>query len=246
MTSLRHYILFLWQLFAVVAISCGTSFSGQWSEMNDGLDDTNVRVVSIDPINPAIVYAGTTGGLYKSTNGAMVWSNVGLKKVLSLAIDFINPNTLYAGTEAGPGIGGTGPALFKSTDGGATWSNRRSPSNYDFSLLVMDPTDPKILYIGSLGSLIGADDIFLKKTVDGGENWIDKTSLGVGLGCCTLAINHKDPNVIYSPGTLYGGQQLNVGLLKSTNGGSSWIPTALANLLVYGNSGYYVNLGSID
>jgi hypothetical protein len=56
----------------------------------------------------------------------------------------------------------------------------------------MDPTDPKILYIGSLSALIGADDVFLKKTVDGGENWIEKTSLGVGVGCCTLAIDRNE------------------------------------------------------
>jgi photosystem II stability/assembly factor-like uncharacterized protein len=113
----------------------------------------------------------------------------------------------------------------------------------------MDPTDPKILYIGSLSALIGADDVFLKKTVDGGENWIEKTSLGVGVGCCTLAIDRNDPNTLYVPGTVYNtGQafQFDVGLLRSTNGGTSWTPTALTNRLTWGTSGYYVNLVAIN
>ena len=152
MVNLRNSVLLLLRIPLLLALNCSIGFGSDWSEIHTGLDDTNIRVVAVDPINPALVYAGTPGGLFKSTNGGMVWSNVGLKKVQSLAIDFIDPNTLYAGTEAGPGIGGTGPALFKSTDGGATWSNSRSPRDYDFSLLAMDSTDPKVLYIGSARS----------------------------------------------------------------------------------------------
>jgi hypothetical protein len=163
MANLRNSVLLLLRIPLLLALNCSIGFGADWSEINTGLDDTDIRVVAINPTNPAIVYAGTPEGLFKSTSGGMLWSSVGLKKVQSLAIDFINPNTLYAGTEAGPGIGGTGPALFKSTDGGATWSNRRSPSNYDFSLLVMDPTDPKILYIGSALSLAGATISFCKR-----------------------------------------------------------------------------------
>jgi len=89
--------------------------------------------------------------------------------------------------------------LFKSTDRGLTWSNI-GPREFDFSLLVMDPTDPKTLFIGSAveGSLAG--DLFLKKTVDGGETWIGLSGGGL---CCTLAIEPGNPNVLDAPGDLY-------------------------------------------
>src|SRR5262245_33247427 len=243
MANLRNSLLFLIRLFLLFAFSSSIGFASQWSEVNTGLADTNVRVVAVDPLNSTIVYAGTPNGLYKSTDGGTLWSNIGLRRVESLAIDFMNPGTLYAGTDGRP-VGGP---LYKSTDGGMNWSNRRSPETYDSTLLVMDPTDPKILYIGSLISLIGADDVFLTKTVDGGQNWIEKTSLGIGLGCCTVAIDRNDPNILYAPGTFYGQMyQLDVGLFKSTDGGTSWTPTALTNRLTWGAQGYYVNLVAID
>jgi hypothetical protein len=93
MANLRNSILLLLRIPLLLALNCSIGFGSDWSEIDTGLDDTNIRVVAVDPINPALVYAGTPEGLFNSTNGGMVWSNVGLKKVRSLAIDFINPNT---------------------------------------------------------------------------------------------------------------------------------------------------------
>ena len=66
----------------------------------------------IDPTTPAIVYALTYDGVFKSTNGGGNWSaiNTGLPAagLFSLAIDPATPATLYAGT----GYDG----VFKSTN----------------------------------------------------------------------------------------------------------------------------------
>jgi len=241
MAHLRNSVLLLLRVFLLLALSTSIAFGSQWSEVNTGLTDTNIRVVAVDPTNPAVVYAGTPNGLYKSTDGGMLWSNIGLRRVESLAIDFLNADTVYAGTD-----GRQQGSLFKSTDGGMNWSNRRSPDTWDSTLLVMDPTDPKILYIGSLSGAVGAEDVFLQKTVDGGENWIEKTSFGIGLGCCTLAIDRNDPNTLYAPGTFWVGASPYVtGLFKSTDGGTSWIPTALTSRLTEGQ-GYWVHMVAMD
>jgi photosystem II stability/assembly factor-like uncharacterized protein len=48
---------------------------------------------------------------------------------------------------------------------------------------------------------------------------------------------------VYNTGQAF---QFDVGLLRSTNGGTSWTPTALTNRLTWGTSGYYVNLVAIN
>src|SRR5437870_5702557 len=84
-------------------------------------DVAGVSCVVIDPIDPAVVYAGTLGrGLFKSSNGGLTWSNTssgGLNGLYinSLAIDSLTPSSVYAGTSSG---------LFKSADGGANWRVR--------------------------------------------------------------------------------------------------------------------------
>jgi len=82
----------------------------------------DILALAIDPSSPAILYAGTSLGVFKSTNGGESWSpiNTGLTlyPVLpvfrALAIDPSAPATLYAGTFF------TG--VFKSTNGGGSWS----------------------------------------------------------------------------------------------------------------------------
>jgi len=58
-----------------------------------------------DPSAPATLYAGTGGGVFKSSNGGQSWTavNAGLTNtyVITLAIDPSAPATLYAGTNSG-------------------------------------------------------------------------------------------------------------------------------------------------
>jgi hypothetical protein len=49
-----------------------------------GLVNTCVHCLEVDPINPFIIYAGTEGGIFKSTNGGESWKakNKGLTKIV--------------------------------------------------------------------------------------------------------------------------------------------------------------------
>jgi hypothetical protein len=188
--------------------------------------------------------------LYKSTNGGLVWSNIGLNRVVSLAIDFINTNILYAGSEFVSGIGD--PLLFKSTNGGITWSNRTSPSDYDFTLLVMDPRTPETLYIGSAMRQAHTGSMFLKKTRNGGQTWVElETSYtGIAVGCCTLAIDTSNPEIIYASGDFYSGPSLiGNGVIRTTDGGFTWTATALTNPITWTGRSYdgiFVNPVAMD
>ena len=39
-----------------------TNGGGNWSEFNAGLPAISVHALAIDPVTPAVVYAGTSGG----------------------------------------------------------------------------------------------------------------------------------------------------------------------------------------
>jgi hypothetical protein len=70
--------------------------------MNTGLTTTYVSALVIDPLNPAVVYAGTSNGVFRSANGGASWTamNSGLTntQVCALALDPAG-STLYAGTD---------------------------------------------------------------------------------------------------------------------------------------------------
>ena len=95
---------------------------GVWRSI--GPDGGTVRTLAIDPTDSMTLYAVSSGGVFKSTDGGANWSpiNNGLPNffVSALVIDPISPMTLYAGTSRGLFIGvvPTSGGVFKSTDGG--------------------------------------------------------------------------------------------------------------------------------
>ncbi len=101
-----------------------TAWAGDnvWTSL--GPDGGGARSLVIDPLNANTVYALTSAGLFKSTDGGANWRATPLLQpkpgvVTSLVIDPHNSSTLYAtGTEAwGKGV----RAVLKSTDEGASW-----------------------------------------------------------------------------------------------------------------------------
>lgn len=124
--------------------SLGTAWAGAnvWTSL--GPDGGGARSLVIDPVNPNTVFALTSAGLFKSTDGGPNWRGTpplpNSDVVTSLVIDPQNPTTLYAATrEAGSGDARRGDAVFKSTDGGASW---RALKNGPFTIsgpLAIDP-----------------------------------------------------------------------------------------------------------
>jgi outer membrane protein assembly factor BamB len=87
-----------------------TDGGATWTDANNGIPTGNprdVRVLSIDPLTPTTLYAGTFGGVYKSADSGATWVafNQGVlnTNVFSFAIDPITTSVLYAGT-SGDGV----------------------------------------------------------------------------------------------------------------------------------------------
>lgn len=141
-----------------------TDGGATWHKVNNGLIPAEVldaslalgiNMLVIDPKNPSTVYAGTTKGLFKTTDMANTWTRIGESMadqyISSLAIDPSHPEVLYIGGRAG---------IQKSTDSGQTWQTMNiGLETVNIRTLVISPHDPRILYAGTNGSgLYRSDD----------------------------------------------------------------------------------------
>ena len=121
-------------------VFCSVDYGATWNNWNFGLLDANGLCLAISPefARDRTVFAGTTTGLFRSTNGAKSWQVVELPcqdgPVLSLTIspDYGRDSTLFVGTDAN--------GLFRSTDGGKTWAQMGGHPGYrSFDSLLMAP-----------------------------------------------------------------------------------------------------------
>src|SRR6266487_866595 len=151
------------------------------------------RVVAVagDPVHSQVFYFGSTGGgVWKTTNGGILWENVsdGFFKrasVGAIAVSVSDPNIIYVGMGETTIRGNVshGDGVYKSTDGGKTWKHILFASE-DIGAhdLAMDPNNPRILYAAlwrtrrmphTLQS--GGEGCGLFKSTDGGDTWTEIT-----------------------------------------------------------------------
>lgn len=137
-----------------------------WQKRMAGI--TNVLMVTalaLDPGRLDVLYAGTSSGVYKTTNGARTWTvaNTGMLEpgyaissralgVTALAVDPHRPDTVYVGTLDG---------LYKTLDGGRQWTRiGRDLASQSINTIVVVPGDRAELCV--VGSPAG---IFMSATV---------------------------------------------------------------------------------
>lgn len=144
-----------------------------------GFEDRWVWGVTVDPVDPEIVYVGTEPpGMYRSTDSGHTFTELtGATAVPSREswqfyhepfggghIHAITkhpecPQRLVAGVEDGP--------LLVSSDHGKTWEERFDGN--DLHRIAMDPRDPDRWFIGT------GDGLF--ETVDAGASWEEHDTL---------------------------------------------------------------------
>ena len=135
--------------------------------------------VVVDPLRPDAVYAATaTGGVWYSTDAGMtytsVWPDDYVQAIGALAI--APDGTLYAGTgEAGPGGGSLtygGDGVYRSRDGGKTWKNIGLKGTERIGRIVVDPSDPKRIWVAATGPLFSSGgERGLYRSDNGGDTW---------------------------------------------------------------------------
>ena len=191
-----------------------------WTQSSQGMWGGDVKALAISPgyVTDRTLFAGTSGGVFKSSDGGASWSamNIGLTsldvRALALLPCYASDRTLFAGTSGG---------VFKSTDGGASWS---AITNWGAWALALSPgyASDHTLFAGIWGRGV-------RKSSDGGASWS-----AVNTGITNLNINALALSPDYaSDSTLFAGTW--GGVFKSSDGGASWnaMNTGLIDLGVY-------------
>ena len=162
------------------------------------------RVTAIDVVlkNTDIMYTGTaSGGVWKSTSGGTKWEPIFEQEVTAsigaLAIQQSNPSVVWVGTgEGNPrnSLNG-GYGIFKSLDAGKTWKSMGLEKTRHIHRIIIDPTDPNIVYVGAIGSPWGEhNERGVYKTTDGGKSWKQILFNNIRTGAADLVMDPSNPN----------------------------------------------------
>jgi photosystem II stability/assembly factor-like uncharacterized protein len=172
------------------------------------------------PIFAAVCRTGA--GILKSTDTGLTWQLVGNSQFEGAAIGSIavhpgNINVLYVSVwDGGPGGG-----VYKSTDGGLNWQNTTSFHTGSVSDVVIDPSNPQILYAGLIDPATGG----IYKSADGGANWTLLSGMPSAffLANARLEIARSASNTVYAAviSTDNLGNQKTV-RYKTIDGGQNW------------------------
>ncbi|MEP7381329.1 MAG: dockerin type I domain-containing protein [Gemmatimonadota bacterium] len=204
-------------------ILAGGGSAGVWRTINGGASwqplgdyecSTSIGSVTMDPVDPNIVYAGTgeifdpTGftdgcGILKSTNMGDSWTRVAGTQLASagqlgglvyrIAIDratagSATTTTLFAATSLG---------VLRSTNSGSSWSTVLQGIVTD---VIQDPTRTEVIY-AAVGNPQGAAGNGVYRSTNGGATWnIISQQLGAGntIGRTALSVTPARPGSVWA------------------------------------------------
>ncbi|MBI5855807.1 MAG: hypothetical protein HZB35_11400 [Nitrospirae bacterium] len=204
-------------LFAATTMGVFESKTGgdQWQKRMDGMKEVLMVVtIAMDPTRRHILYVGTSGGVYKTTNQGGLWERVNnglvppdvLKSSRALGVTVIQvdpfaPDTVYAATLSG---------LYKTENAAQSWTRiGESLPDQMLASMVLDRAQAGTLYVASRQGV--------HRSEDGGKTWKTLNNGLATLNIRSLAQSLIDPNVWYV-GTNGSG------LYQSRDRGETWMP----------------------
>jgi photosystem II stability/assembly factor-like uncharacterized protein len=175
-----------------------------------------------DASNNTWLAGSATGGIWRTTNGGLAWSERS-KDFPALPISCFaadaGANVIYASTGefTSSVYSAIGNGIFKSMDKGISWTQLSATATSQFSIItrmIVHPTDPNIILATTVPSNISKDTkSAIMRSIDGGATWTK-----------TKEITGYFEQIIASPdnfNTQYATQQ-DVGVWKSTDAGVTW------------------------
>jgi MYXO-CTERM domain-containing protein len=231
-----------------------------WSPVNSGITtrmgETGEIIpdfcLSIDPLNPDIVWTGTQSqtGAFKSTDGGETWKKMdkGIpEKSLTLRGFTVDPRSsdiVYAAGEisswewSGRDMMGhefdlTKGVVYKTTDGGQNWERIWEGDNLARYIWI-DPRNPQVLYVStgifdreaanSDYASWTAGGVGVIKSLDGGQTW-QPVNNGLGnLYIGSLFMHPTNPDILLAGAGAVTYPE-GAGVYLTTDGGATWKKT---------------------
>ncbi len=224
-----------------------------WQAVFEHEKVASIGAVAVWQKDPNVVWVGTGesnsrnssswgNGVYRSTDGGGNWTHVGLDETRDIARVVPDPtdsNVVYVAALGR--LWGANPerGVYKTTDFGRTWSQvLKGDANTGAVDLVMDPSDPKVLYAAMYARrrtpwsyTAGGPTGGIFKTTDGGAHWSKLTDgLPAETARIGLSVGRKKPNVVMavveSPeggrlGTFQDDSRVG-GVFRSEDAGAHW------------------------
>ena len=201
----KRYIalaLFLTQL--LLAQQLDPKWMKGMAPRNIGPGGMSGRVTAIDVVTTQsdIIYVGTaSGGIWKSTSGGVNWTPLFEDQVTAsigaIAIQQSNPDVIWVGTgEGNPrnSLNG-GYGIYRSLDAGKTWTAMGLEKTRHIHRIIVDPTNPNVVYAAAIGSPWGAHpERGIFKTTDGGKSWEKVLYANPLTGAADLIMDPTNPN----------------------------------------------------
>jgi photosystem II stability/assembly factor-like uncharacterized protein len=194
-----------------------------WTSLFDKEATQSIGNIALAPSDHNILYVGTGEanifraslpgvGMYKTMDGGKTFNHIGLENTGTIARIVIhpeNPNIVYAAASGNEWTYNKDRGVYQTTDGGKTWKKILFESEKSGCIdLVMDPSDPNILYASMWNRIrrrwsdpVPEESDHIYKTTDGGRTWkvisngLPDTKLTGRVG---LAVSKSNPNVLYA------------------------------------------------
>ncbi len=250
------FMLFIYLLlaFPVQGQKLDTSLLKNMKARSIGPAGMSGRITAIAAVNanPDIIYAGAaSGGIWKSTDGGIVWKPVfddqKLINIGAIAVCPSNPDVVWAGTgEGNPrnsiNLGG---GIFKSPDGGKSWKLMGLEETRNIHRIIIDPRDENTVYVGVIGNPYAEHpERGVYKTNDGGETWKKILYVDEKTGVGEMVMDPSNPNKLMVnmwehrrwPWFMKSGGP-GSGLYVTLDGGKSWQKRTPSNGLPSGELG---------
>ena len=228
-----------------------------WEPSNSGItarsgetgDIIPIFCLTVDPVNPNIVWAGTTGqrGVFKSVDGGRSWErrdNGIVEQGITMRGFTVDPRSsdiVYAAGEISSWEWNGGPAhgihfdrvkgaVYKTIDGGKNWRKVWEGNNLARYIWV-DPLNPEVLYISTgifdreaansdpRSRKPGGEGIL--KSTDGGRTWLQINRGLENLYVGTLFMHPGNPDILLA-GAGNATYDRGSGVYLTTDGGRSW------------------------
>ncbi len=176
-----------------------------WAGYREGLVNTFVRCLAVEPLHPDSIYCGTNDGVFISVDGGVTWKKQlsTNHSVRSLTIHPVLTGVLYAGTY--------GNGIYKTLNAGKNWSPiNLGLANVNIRDVALHPSKPETLLAAS-GTAGG-----IHRSINGGLTWAQVADTTASLGACEqIQFDLQDPLRVYAA-------ELDRGVIRSTDGGTTW------------------------